>query len=578
MDSPNREGFRNQYFSGKINSMSLFILCQSYVNISFIFFTLLVTFIGFILHIKITSYHIIISLLLTIIVSVLLSRNYFETNNIINLEFPILWLIFMLVCLLFSLAIATNYYDISWDGQAYHQGTILSLLDGWNPIFEKSLNLSGDVWINHYPKAAETSSAVIVAFTGHIEDGKLLNIFLIISTFLICFSIICCLYPKTSPIYTFILSTLLALNPVSIYQSVSYYIDGQMASLLSILVFLLMLSMKRADYWLYLIISFVVIYTINVKFTGIIYAIIILIGCIIFSSINHKKSRYPALLFISLLLGIIIGYNPYITNTIEGGNPFYPLVGGGEDFDIMTHNTPTQFLDKNQIERFLISIFSETSNVYDESCSCYGSAVYKLPFTISRQEIDSFYENDLRIGGFGPLFSGIFIISAFLVLIILRKNNKFLLNNFILFMCFIIFVSVIINPESWWARYVPHLWIIPILLFLCSSQILDNKFKIFSYLLIIAMIVNILIITLSYYSYQSHVTGDINSMLDMIKYKEEEENKTIKISFIILEGDFFNSIPRRLTEHGIKYVLINNNVNKYNVSMPGTWGRIKIYL
>jgi hypothetical protein len=623
----------DQHFNGENASLPLLLLCQSYINISFIFFTLLVTFVGFIFRIPISSYHIIVSLILSIIVGFFLSRYYFDTNKILDLKYPILWLIFLLISLLFSWVVATNYYDTSWDGQHYHQGTILSLIKGWNPLFEKSPDFSGYLWINHYPKAAGASSGVIIASTGHIEDGKLLNILLIITTFLICLSTIFYMYPKISPIYMFIFSILLALNPISICQSLSYCVDGQMASLLTIFVFLLMRSMEKNDYWLYLITSFVIIYVINIKFTGIIYIMVLTLGCIIFSYLNFKKfpdptissdalmslesqkrsvvsltsltisnpsvpvqchsnswsctcpdyqfrhltckhvhviPRYHTLLIISLLLGIMFGYNPYLTNTIEGGNPFYPLIGG--NIDIITWNTPTDFFGRNQIERFFISIFSESSNDWR------SPVVYKLPFTASKQEIDSFFNTDNRIGGFGPLFSGIFILSAILIAIILNNNIKKILNNFALFMCFIIFLTVIINPDAWWARYVPQLWIIPILLLLYSCQEFNKRLSILSHFLIVVMMVNILIIAFSYYSYQSQVTEDINSMLDIIKNKEAEDNEPIKISYQHFPDYYFNSIPRRFTEHGINYIVINNLNDNYNITMPGSWGETQIYL
>ena len=53
----------------------------------------------------------------------------------------------------------------------------------------------------------------------------------------------------------------------------------------------------------------------------------------------------------------IIGFNPYVTNTINNGNPLYPLAGK-DKIDIMTPNTPASFRYDGQFEKLIKSLLA----------------------------------------------------------------------------------------------------------------------------------------------------------------------------------------------------------------------------
>ena len=72
---------------------------------------------------------------------------------------------------------------------------------------------------------------------------------------------------------------------------------------------------------------------------------------------------------------------------------------------------------------------------------------------------------DARIGGFGPWFSGILLLSLGLIIAALRKlwrKNRFL---FCLFSgnLLLIFTLLLSLSESWWPRYSPFFYLIPLL-------------------------------------------------------------------------------------------------------------------
>ena len=76
---------------------------------------------------------------------------------------------------------------------------------------------------------------------------------------------------------------------------------------------------------------------------------------------------------------------------------FYPLFGENK-VDIITYNQPYDFKEKGQIEKFIISVFSEGSNI-DYRQSIHGEKIkIKIPFTLSKQEIMRYSQLDLRQG------------------------------------------------------------------------------------------------------------------------------------------------------------------------------------
>jgi len=111
-------------------------------------------------------------------------------------------------------------------------------------------------------------------------------------------------------------------------------------------------------------------------------------------------------------------------------------------------------------EKLYSSLFSQTSNPMGDT-----ELLPKEPFSIDPYEIYiSKNSPDTRIGGMGVFFSGILVVSlAALVMILIylamRHRNGFLtaITLVIPSVCLILLIS-----ESWWARYSPYMWLLPV--------------------------------------------------------------------------------------------------------------------
>lgn len=362
-----------------------------------------------------------------------------------------------------SIAASGLFYDTSWDGQTYHQEAVIQLSQGWNPFYSKSQNIGGhSIWLDHYAKAHWILAANLYLATSHIEMAKAFNVIYFLASFLLCAA---CLGSVTAlkpgPVY--LTSGILAANPVVTSQLFNFTIDGQLGSLLLCLgsaLISIAAEPSRFKKWSAVLLPAIAL-AVNIKFTAVVYVSILVFGFLTWIWISHRQSFIKLLCITGLWLLssiFLFGFNPYITNILGNGHPFYPLAGQGK-VDIIQAQKPLNFVGKSSAENLIHSIFSTSD------ATLQATAELKLPLTIKRQEFPAM-AGDPRVGGFGPLFSGAICLS--LAILGLQFVKQF--DWKYLFVPGVLLASVLINPESWWARYVPQLWFLPALAIVLSAH------------------------------------------------------------------------------------------------------------
>lgn len=451
-----------------------------------------------------------------------------------------------LIILFFTLLLssfASFFFDVSWDGQNYHQEAIIRLAHGWNPVYETLKPVDGIerqifLWDKHYPKAHYIVQAVFYALTNRIETGKTVNLLWMFASFYLathCFLTV----GTMSRNRAYLFGVLAALNPVVIYQSLSFCIDGQLASVMLCCLAALYIFARKQDAFSTSIVVATSVYFLNIKFTAVFYFVIMCAGFITLTLADRNWTllrRSWSVLAGSFLIGILVfGYNPYVTNYKDKGHLFYPLMGAGS-VDILKRERPPALKEASELERFFVSIFSETTEFKEEPLKL------KFPMAISRREISKLGYPSPRMGGFGPFFSAIFLLGAFFCAMGLRSLKKY--RTFYLVVLFLA-VSVAINPENWWARYVPQLWLIPVL----TAAYFENEQKQrWAKRLMTAMIALVMLNTMLisvYYLYRQ----TRNTMLIQDQLKELAQHPMpLQINF-----SYFPSNRVRLEEHGLKY-------------------------
>ena len=540
---------------------------------------LIITTMLFFLKVTITPLHLPVSFIITAIIYMLFYRKNNKKINVISIVIAIV----IFSCVTF---VEGKIYDSTADGNTYHKLAIGCLKNGWNPCYESSEDFDKEqgnvfdtseenintLWIDHYAKGAEIFAAVVYDFTGNIESGKGYTLILMFASFGIVLSY---LYndKKRGLLTSIIIPLLLVFNAITIVQIFNYYVDG--ALLIAILMILFGLireceedvSEQKENL---LILAGNIILCINFKFTGLAFAAIYCAVFYIYWLIKayrnskdefiQKLKKYTIFYAITVIISIVIvGFSSYTKNFIDHGHPLYPLYGKNHVANMVVMEQPSSFNDKNHLEIFLISIFSKGENVSPTYSSENVQPTLKVPFTILKGEISNYYIPDIRVGGFGPLFSVIFIASIIATvyiivrLIIQKKWNLLIPYSIILAITAVLLLAL---DGNYWARYIPYFYSVPILVVTYLLWSKDRKIEyILGIILSVIMIINVLLVT--YTVFRSTIRTDrylgerVNQFVEYYN-NHAEEGIEIKLNDKGLQGALYN-----LDDLGIKNYVVN---------------------
>jgi hypothetical protein len=488
-------------------NIQIYSFHSSFLIVFFIFSVLITQCIFLALGGRIFSFPVIFSF----VVSVVSAINFLAKNNASSLRI-IVYISTFLIFLATSFTISGKFYDISWDGQAYHQEAIIQLAGGWNPFYDASPASNRYLELTFYSKGSWIIAASIFKLTGVVEYGKALNWLLFFSAFLICLSALLRI-KEVSTFGALSGATVLALNPVILYQLLGFYLDGQVAAVLTAVV--------AAGFWVIVkpgklekaMLFMLIVIGLNLKMTMVAYLVVAALGTSIIA-IFICKNRLPVVVTICVLsfsTGFcFVGYSPYITNTINHGNPFYPVVGS-ESIDIISSQRPTNFSELNRVERLYLSLFGKPDwrpNVVSQPA---------IPFWIDKSHLTPFSVQDARVAGWGPLFSGAILIAGIGLIITgfnLRKKFRLIVSG--LSVISFLLLSALVNPELWWARLAPQIYLIPIIISIILLSLNDLFSKIISYTIIIILILNDSLISYFYFDRNYKTSKAINEKMKIL--------------------------------------------------------------
>lgn len=405
---------------------------------------------------------------LALILTLVIGR-YLAANSRVWL-IAIVWLAF---ATLGGGAVLGWFYDFSGDGQWYHLPGIMALAEGWNPFltprldewntgFEQDL-ANAAIYVQHYAKGPWITAAVVYKTTGLLEATKVFNLLFMVAAYLLAAAYLGRV--GLSRIWAHTLAFVAAFNPVSIYQAASFFVDGQLASICTLLVVLSLEYFRQPRPRTLALLAACVVILVNIKFTGVVYAATLGIGFTVLAllkGLRAESGRYAAAGFISVLIALfVIGYQPYATNFLQKGNPFYPAVDRDEEANIATEGqfdrwAPPEFLSMGRVEKMTRSLLAESSAATD-------MPRWKLPFSITKQELYIFFNTEPRYGGFGPLFGWTFLVTLVIYALAVKAGvRKVWAAGAAL--ALLVMSSVLPNPEAWWARLAPQLWLAPVIL------------------------------------------------------------------------------------------------------------------
>lgn len=437
-----------------------------------------------------------------------------------------------------SLFVSSTIIDSSFDGNWYHKEAVGLLKDGWNPLYENS-NSFTYIYVDSYPKAAWIFAATLYYLTGNIESGKAINLLLIAATFLISYSFFKHRHDRNKSL---MLSGLLALSPVAAMQLSSFYVDGAMGALLIILTLSLslLIDKKSPPRWLLLLLIIAVIsLVINLKFTGIVFAGITVFVFWLYLLCMKRWSDVKMLTLvgvISLVVGLlVIGSTTYITNYVDHRNPLYPLIGKGA-VDIMSTNQPATYVNKNGIHKFIESNLGEVMNITVANDDIDPDSPLKVPFSVKVSEVGEFAQGvpDVRQAGNGVWFGGLLLVTFFVwlsgvgYLLLHRKNGIKLVTSYIpaILAGMPVVLIILLLEESWWARYVPQIILLPVLTVSVLFSVFNEK-RVLPYVMLFGLYFNVILMTLVSVSYQQEHAARVKPVLYAAKEGCSNRNEFI---------------------------------------------------
>jgi len=177
-----------------------------------------------------------------------------------------------------AIILSAAFYDLSWDGQWYHQVGIYRIAEGWNPLKTPMQAFTGhnQLWVRHYAKGPWYTGAALMAFTGHIEWGKFVTWLALDAAFLAVLG--ACLDAGIRRWRAVAVGGLVALNPVVTSEIVSFLVDGLMVCYLACYAAALSSGFRRPSRLVVFVGLAAVICCINSKFTGLVFLCFITAG------------------------------------------------------------------------------------------------------------------------------------------------------------------------------------------------------------------------------------------------------------------------------------------------------------
>ena len=359
--------------------------------------------------------------------------------------------------------------DFSYDGQQYHQLAIWVMAEGWNPLYDAPVSGLHSLWINGYAKGPWTWSAAWLDATGSIETGKSLHLWLASSAGLLAFASLS-RFTSLRPGLAATLAALAAVNPVLAYQWPTHMNDSLIGSLLLVLASqaATMATCRRdeADWWPALASSGLALALLpTIKLSGLAYAVLVVSGAIGLLLLSRRADLLRPLLAVGAgsvtAACILLAWNPYASNTLRHGHPLHPLAGPGK-VDIITGNSPAGIQEHGRVVQLLGSLFSSSHSDLGETVP--SALRPKWPGVVQPSELRAFFsKTDMRIGGFGPWFSLALLLAVVAAALALRHAGTRTRVTAMLLPAAILALAIVF-PEPWWARYVPQLALLPVVL------------------------------------------------------------------------------------------------------------------
>ena len=364
--------------------------------------------------------------------------------------------------------VASRYDDLTYDGMNVRIEPVINLMAGWNPVLDPDFVerenlarahpfLSGGH--NHQPTSGAVLAGYFANLTGEVNAGKAVTPILALAAFGIAFGALISIGVDRG--WAVALAALAALNPVGIYQSSSFYVDGHISAYFAIALFAGLCAIQASRINLETAVFFLgLLLLAGGKISGFFYGLLLfLLFFLLWTARFYRHLRIltvgaalflvgAGILFIAKERGGFGGVSTFAKDYIHKGVDFVdgakgykawaPGLGRGEN--------------PGRLRVFFNAHFSPTAAMADEPVQL------KFPFWFNRRELAVFEDLSPQpiVGGFGPLYGAYFVLSALSLLMIRKKPPM------VSWVPLIASFGSIYFSQIWWARWTPQAWLIPL--------------------------------------------------------------------------------------------------------------------
>lgn len=352
-----------------------------------------------------------------------------------------------------ALLLAAVSHDPSFDSTAYHIPAINQFLAGWNPFFSPdTLPLPdpyGGLWVSHYAKAHEIIGATIASALGSVEAAKCVNAILACAAWLLLAGSMTLTVREITVRRAIVIATVAMVCPVVLCQLRTFYNDSMVYGELAMMLSAFMLLRFRPRLALMLLAAATILAA-GSKFTHLYYCTVAwgFMAVRVWWCRGFRRGLSFGLFGVAV--GVIavgvINFNPYVTNIIDHGDIAYPLMSGQ---DIMSYNTPPQFLTADRFTSFAMAQLSTGAGSGDADFTVIHP--WGLLHPAGVEEIAVSVTTAPRVLGFGLLFAPGVILAVALMLVCRAPGAAWWTAGAIILMTFSF-------QQCWWARYAPMAW------------------------------------------------------------------------------------------------------------------------
>ena len=424
--------------------------------------------------------------------------------------------------------LAAAFFDMSWDGLWYHQTAIYQMAHGWNPLRDPmhSFVPSLEDYVRYYAKGPWYVAVALFQTTGHIEWAKPAPGMALAASFLAVTAASLGLGMRRRT--ALVVAALVSLNPVVVCELVSYLVDGLLISFMACYVAGMITCFRRPSLPIHLLALVSMVLCIGTKFSAFVFLCFFCAAGGLYLLFVQRRFpwRYAAVQTACLLVGAgVFGFNPYVTNTLRRGHPFYPWLGTaaypsyvqrGRDPNEM-YETPHNMVGRNRMIRFGYGLFGRPG-----SQPYFGGKDASLmwPFDVRWKDFQIFYFHEVRISGFGPLFSGAFLIS--LALLGAAAIRPGLPRVAVLLLTGAVVASLLVGVHMWWARYGPQLWWVPIIAIVAGWAVPASRAtQRTAWGLAGLLLVNAVLVGVAHFEWEWHATRTTYEQTALLRQKGE---------------------------------------------------------